>query len=106
MALPPVPVGKGQQSPAKVPKPPKLPQEPLSQMPGAGLATGSLPPLLGAPQGARDGEGLPSPGNAFRSSPTSLSSRARVDFSRRDQDGAETGFTLEQCLFPLGKAKW
>lgn len=86
-------------------------------MTGAGLATGPLPPLLGAlavlPQGARDGEGVPSLGSAFRSSPTSLSSCAHVDFSReksgwgRDRfySGAEFYVALQQCLFPLGKAK-
>lgn len=67
-----------------------------------------------APQGIGDGEEMPSPGSAFRSSPTSLSSCARVDFSReksgqgRDRFycGAVFYVTLQQCLFPLGKAKW
>lgn len=87
-------------------------------MTGAGLATGPVPALLGAlavlPQGARDGEGVPSLGIAFRSSPTSLSSCAHVDFSReksgRDRgrfySGAVFHVTLQQCLFPLGKTKW
>lgn len=48
--------------------------------------TAPLPPLLSAlavlPRGARDGEGVPSLGIAFRGSPTSPSSCAHVDFSR------------------------
>lgn len=80
-----------------------------------GLATGSvLDALAVLPQGARDGEGVPSAGSAFRSSPPSLSSCARVDFSReksgRGRDRFDSGavfyVTLQQRLFPLGKSKW